>query len=104
MKILNFIFVWRLIAWPISICYYFTLKAVDWWALGVLMFEMLAGYPPYYDDNSFNIYEKILSGKIEWPKHIDAVTKDIIKKLLTQDRNKRLGSLKIGAEEVKRHK
>ena len=68
------------------------------------MFEMLAGYPPFYDDNPFNIYEKILSGKIEWPKHFDAVTKDIIKKLLVQDRNKRLGSLKSGAEEVKRHK
>jgi protein kinase X len=29
---------------------------VDWWALGVLIFEMLAGYPPFYDDNPIGIY------------------------------------------------
>lgn len=31
-------------------------KCVDWWALGVLIFEMLAGYPPFYDDNPLGIY------------------------------------------------
>lgn len=57
---------------------------------------MLAGYPPFYDDNPFGIYEKILSGKIEWPKHLDAIAKDLIKKLLVQDRTKRLGNMKVG--------
>lgn len=56
---------------------------------------MLAGYPPFYDDNPFGIYEKILSGKIEWPKHLDPVAKDLIKKLLVQDRTKRLGNMKV---------
>ncbi|KAG5896711.1 hypothetical protein JTB14_014587 [Gonioctena quinquepunctata] len=63
-------------------------KAVDWWALGVLIYEMLAGYPPFYDDNPFGIYEKILSGKIEWPKHLDT----------------RLGNMKSGADDIKRHR
>lgn len=62
---------------------------------GVLIYEMLAGYPPFYDDNPFGIYEKILSGKIEWPRHLDPVAKDIIKKLLVQDRTKRLGNMKV---------
>lgn len=61
----------------------------------MLIYEMLAGYPPFYDDNPFGIYEKILSGKIEWPKHLDPVAKDLIKKLLVQDRTKRLGNMKV---------
>ncbi|XP_077514968.1 protein kinase, cAMP-dependent, catalytic subunit 3 isoform X2 [Amblyomma americanum] len=79
-------------------------RAVDWWALGVLIYEMLAGYPPYFDDNPFAIYEKILAGKVEWPRHIDPVAKDLIKKLLVNDRTKRLGSMKNGADDVKRHR
>ncbi|XP_053685683.1 cAMP-dependent protein kinase catalytic subunit 3-like [Sabethes cyaneus] len=79
-------------------------KAVDWWALGVLIYEMLVGYPPFYDDNPFGIYEKILSGKIEWSRHIEPIAKDLIKKLLVLDRTKRLGNMKNGAEDVKRHR
>lgn len=56
---------------------------------------MLAGYPPFYDDNPFGIYEKILGGKIEWVKHLDPVAKDLIKKLLVPDRTKRLGNMKV---------
>lgn len=79
-------------------------KSVDWWALGVLIFEMLAGYPPFYDENPFGIYQKILAGKIDFPRHFDTKAKDLIKKLLTADRTKRLGCLKNGAEDIKRHK
>ena len=53
------------------------------------------GFPPFFDDNPFGIYEKILSGKIDWPRHMDPVPKDLIKKLLVADRSKRLGSLKV---------
>ena len=65
---------------------------------------MLVGYPPFFDDNPFVIYEKILAGKIEWPQEVDCVAKDLIQKLLEQDRTKRLGSMKMGAEDVKNHK
>lgn len=32
-------------------------------------------YPPWFDDNAFRIYEKIIEGRLEWPKHIDPVAK-----------------------------
>ena len=82
-------------------------KEVDWWALGVLIFEMVVGYPPFYDSNPFGIYEKILQGKLVFPtdpKHvIDPVSKDLISRLLCVDKTTRLGNLKYGALDVKNH-
>ncbi|XP_073719672.1 cAMP-dependent protein kinase catalytic subunit PRKX [Misgurnus anguillicaudatus] len=79
-------------------------QAVDWWALGVLIFEMLAGYPPFFDDNPFSIYQKILAGKLEFPRHLDFYVKDLIKKFLVVDRARRLGNMKNGADDVKKHR
>jgi serine/threonine protein kinase len=61
-------------------------------------------YPPFFDDNPFGIYEKILAGKIQFPPHFEPAAKDLIKRLLTADRTKRLGNLRGGSEDVKRHK
>ena len=47
-------------------------KAVDWWALGVLMYEMAAGYPPFFADQPIQIYEKIVSGRVS--KAIEIIT------------------------------
>jgi len=77
---------------------------VDWWAVGVLLFEMLAGYPPFYDEDPFGIYEKILLKRITFPSHFSNSSRDLIKKLLAHDRTKRLGNLKDGAEDVKKHR
>ncbi|KAF4075287.1 hypothetical protein AMELA_G00232790 [Ameiurus melas] len=79
-------------------------RAVDWWALGVLIFEMLSGYPPFFDDNPFGIYQKILAGKLEFPRHLDFYVKDLVKKFLVIDRARRLGNMKNGAEDVKKHR
>ena len=79
-------------------------KAVDWWALGILIYEMLAGYPPFFDENHFGIYQKILAGKIEWPSVISKIARDLIRRLLVKDRTKRLGSMKGGSQDVKAHK
>lgn len=65
---------------------------------------MLAGYPPFYDENPFGIYQKILKGVIDFPRHMDPLAKDLIKKLLTADRTKRFGCLHAGAEDIKTHK
>eukprot|EP01054_Gregarina_sp_Poly1_P004206 Gregarina_sp_Poly_1__4205@NODE_229_length_11141_cov_173_244537_g203_i0_p5_GENE_NODE_229_length_11141_cov_173_244537_g203_i0NODE_229_length_11141_cov_173_244537_g203_i0_p5_ORF_typecomplete_len495_score56_19Pkinase/PF00069_25/7_1e76Pkinase_Tyr/PF07714_17/3_7e45Kinaselike/PF14531_6/9_2e18WaaY/PF06176_11/2_9e07Kdo/PF06293_14/8_8e07Pkinase_fungal/PF17667_1/3_4e06RIO1/PF01163_22/0_00012APH/PF01636_23/0_00023YrbLPhoP_reg/PF10707_9/0_087YukC/PF10140_9/0_068ActFrag_cataly/PF09192_10/0_15_NODE_229_length_ len=79
-------------------------KSVDWWALGILIYEMLVGAPPFYDENPMNIYKKVLEGTVEYPEHLESKAKDLIRKLLTQDRTKRYGCLKYAAEDVKRHK
>ena len=57
----------------------------------------VCSYPPFFDEHPFRIYEKILEGKIEWPKSgiLDAGAKDLIKKLLSRDVTSRLGSLKV---------
>lgn len=78
-------------------------KPVDWWALGVLVYEMLAGYPPYYDDDPMGTYQKILHGKLEFPSHFSRASRDIIKKLLQADLTKRYGNLKGGARDIKAH-
>ncbi|GAA5958760.1 hypothetical protein JCM3765_006027 [Sporobolomyces pararoseus] len=78
--------------------------AADWWALGILLFELLAGYPPFFADHPLEIYEKILAGKFSVPPHIDPVAKDLIRRLLTADLTKRLGNLSGGAQDVKAHR
>ena len=50
-------------------------KAVDWWSLGILIFEMLAGYPPFYGEQPFDVYRKIISQKIEYPPEVDSKAK-----------------------------
>ena len=55
---------------------------VDWWSLGILIYEMLAGYPPFYDDDPSVVYEKILFGSISFPSHFSDDSRDIILKLL----------------------
>jgi protein kinase X len=79
-------------------------KGVDWWATGILIYETLAGYPPFYDENPFGIYQKILAGKIEFPRHFDPYARDLVRKFLTADRTRRIGCMREGAEDIKQHK
>ena len=64
---------------------------------------MLVGYPPFYDDNPFGIYEKILIGAVKYPAHMIPAARDLISKLLNADRSHRLGNLRGGANDVKEH-
>lgn len=78
-------------------------RPVDWWALGILIYEMMAGFPPFYDETPFLIYEKILAGKLEFPFHFDGPLCDLLIGLLQPDPQKRLGCGAGGAEDVKLH-
>ncbi|BGP12782.1 hypothetical protein JCM10213_007296 [Rhodosporidiobolus nylandii] len=80
-------------------------KSVDWYALGVLMFEMLAGYPPFFteDSNPMRLYEKIIAGKIRYPAYFTPEAKDLLKSLLTTDITKRFGNLANGSRDIFGH-
>ena len=45
--------------------------------MGILIYEMLVGYPPFVDEDPMGIYQKILAGKIVFPKFIDKYTQSI---------------------------
>ena len=80
--------------------------SVDWWALGVLIYEMLVGTPPFTDDHDpMQIYQKVLKGGVPEPKGQRPLAKDskeIVTRLLTREVSERLGCQKLGVEEVKR--
>lgn len=78
--------------------------AVDWWGIGVLIYELLCGHTPFYSPVIRNIYEKIVISKYKFPIHFTNESKSLIRHLLSLDTSKRLGNLKNRAEDVKNHR
>jgi protein kinase A len=94
---------------------------VDWWALGILIYEFLTGYPPFWNQNPIEIYKqsakplfflitpanhlRIVSKPVHFPNEpaISEEAKDIIRQFCTVDRSKRLGNISGGAQRVKDH-
>lgn len=64
---------------------------------------MAAGYPPFYGENPFAVYQRILSGQVSFPFGVSSVTQSLISGLLTANRTKRLGSGAGGFERIKLH-
>lgn len=79
-------------------------KSVDWWSLGILIYEMLCGYTPFWDNGSpMKIYENILRGKVKYPAYVHPDAQDLLERLITPDLTKRLGNLFGGPQDVKEH-
>ncbi|KAJ9161744.1 Non-specific serine/threonine protein kinase [Coniochaeta hoffmannii] len=78
-------------------------KTVDWWTLGVLLYEMLTGLPPFYDENTNEMYRKILGEPLHFPgpEVVPPAAKDLLTKLLNRDPQQRLGA--NGSAEIKAH-
>ena len=84
-------------------------KTCDWWALGIIMYELLVGIPPFYDRNQNTMFAKIQMGEIPWPSKqeqgfsVSEDAADLIKKLLNRDRMKRLGA-KNDSDDILSHR
>lgn len=83
--------------------------AVDWWALGVILYEFLYGFPPFHADTPEKVFDNILSRNIDWHEddldedQVSPHARDLMEKLMCTDRKHRLGAGEKGAAEIKSH-
>ena len=78
-------------------------RAVDWWSLGALLYEMISGLPPFYSRNRETMFEKIMSAELVFPPFMSEDAKSLLSKLLVRDPKNRLGSGERDAGELKEH-
>jgi serine/threonine protein kinase len=71
--------------------------------MGIFIYEMLASYPPFYDEDPMKTYAKIMQGAINFPTHFSPEAVSLIKKLLQHKASKRLGIIQGGAQAIKEH-
>ncbi|XP_060107044.1 serine/threonine-protein kinase N3 [Heteronotia binoei] len=76
-------------------------RAVDWWGLGVLIFEMLVGESPFPGDNEEEVFDSIVNEDVRYPRFLSTETISIIRKLLRKCPERRLGAGASDAEEIK---
>ncbi|KAF7168789.1 hypothetical protein CNMCM5623_001763 [Aspergillus felis] len=77
--------------------------AVDWWALGILIYEFLVGQPPFWDQNPMRIYEQIVEGRLRFPSSMSPAAQNIISCLCKTNPSERLGHISGGSARVKAH-
>ncbi|GAA5904233.1 hypothetical protein JCM8208_006812 [Rhodotorula glutinis] len=76
---------------------------VDWWAFGVLIYEMLLGQSPFRGDDEDEIFDAILEDEPLYPIHMPRDSVSILMRLLTKDPARRLGASEADAAEIKSH-
>ncbi|XP_077141671.1 RAC-beta serine/threonine-protein kinase [Ranitomeya variabilis] len=79
-------------------------RAVDWWGLGVVMYEMMCGRLPFYNQDHERLFELILMEEIRFPRTLSPEAKSLLSGLLKKDPKQRLGGGPTDAQEVKDHR
>ena len=78
-------------------------RAVDWWGLGVVMYEMMCGRLPFYNRDHDVLFELILMEEVKFPRTLSQESKDLLSGLLAKDPHKRLGGGPEDAKEIMSH-
>uniref|UniRef100_A0A8C7YMH7 non-specific serine/threonine protein kinase n=1 Tax=Oryzias sinensis TaxID=183150 RepID=A0A8C7YMH7_9TELE len=79
-------------------------RAVDWWGLGVVMYEMMCGRLPFYNQDHERLFELILMEEIRFPRNLSPEAKSLLAGLLKKDPKQRLGGGPNDAKEVMNHR
>ncbi|XP_047368049.1 serine/threonine-protein kinase N isoform X2 [Vespa velutina] len=77
-------------------------RAVDWWGLGVLIFEMLVGESPFPGDDEEEVFDSIVNDEVRYPRFLSLEAIAIMRRLLRKNPDRRLGSSERDAEDVKK--
>lgn len=78
-------------------------KAVDWWSVGAIIYEMMTGLPPFYSKDREKLFQNIKTGNIKYPVYLSKDAISILQAFFTHDPDKRLGSGKDGMSNIKKH-
>lgn len=79
-------------------------RSVDWWGLGVLIYEMLVGESPFPGDDEEEVFDSIVNDEVRYPRILSPDSVSLIQKLLQKNPENRLGAGEEDAAEIKRHK
>ncbi|BFG06290.1 serine/threonine-protein kinase N [Drosophila madeirensis] len=77
-------------------------RAVDWWGLGVLIFEMLVGESPFPGDDEEEVFDSIVNDEVRYPRFLSLEAIAVMRRLLRKNPERRLGSSERDAEDVKK--
>ena len=79
-------------------------KEVDWWSFGCLLYELLVGLTPFYENDPILIFKRIIKGDVKFPSNFPPSAKSLIKHCLERDIGKRYGCLSRGVADIKGHR